>query len=383
MNLLVLTYKVGWRVNGEYVTYAGFPYQMESLARLFHAARIMLLIRNEPAPQGCVPLGGENVSIFALPEPRGSDLRRKLSLLFWLPRYLPRMWREISQADVIHVPVPGDVGFIGLLLALIQRKRLFIRHCGTWGEPITLADKILLWLLEKIADERRVIVFATGGAEAPPSRKNPHIRWIFATTLTQREIDETPRAPTWDGKSALRLVTVGRLSENKNIQSILRALPALQKTLPNLHLDILGEGVYRSALELETHNLQLSSAVTFHGNVSHERVLQILSQSHLFVFPTRVKEGFPKALLEALACGLPSIATRVSVIPQLLQNGSGIALDETTPQAVADAVLKMTSNPEEMNQRRSLARRAAQGYTLEAWGQTIGDRLRAAWGNLT
>jgi glycosyltransferase involved in cell wall biosynthesis len=355
--------------------------QARAISSLFDKTRLLITEWNPPVPTGLTPLTGNSMQVEVLPRTLGGRLH-KILLLVWLPLHLPRIWKEIRRADIIHTPVPGDVGGIGLLLALIQRKRIFVRHCGTWGEPVTISDRILLWLLEKIADEKRVIVFATGGAETPPSRKNPHIQWIFSTTLTQRELEETPRAQAWQRGQVLRLVTVARLSEGKNIQSLIRALPALLKAIPNLHLDILGDGEFRPILEHETSTLQLSNHITFHGNVNHEGVLQTLSRSHLFVFPTRTKEGFPKSVLEALACGLPVIATRVSVIPQLLQNGCGILLDETTPKAVTDAVLEITSNVEEMNQRREFARQAAQGYTLEAWAEAIGTRLRAAWGEL-
>lgn len=382
MSLLVLSYKIGWQISGGgYVTYGGFPLQMETLSALFTRTKVTLLIRPSVIPGGTQSIHGQNIEIFPLPEPRGSGFRRKLMLLVWLPRYLPQIWREIARADAVHAPVPGDIGFIGLLLALLQRKPLFVRHCGTWGEPVTRADRLLLWLLEKIAGGRNVVL-ATGGAESPPSGRNPHIHWIFSTTLTQSELDSIHPAAPWDGRSLLRLVTVGRLTSGKNMAAILEALPAVREKIPNLHLDILGDGEFLAALQQLTFNLQLSDHVTFHGNVSHEQVLSLLSRSHLFVFPTRTKEGFPKAVLEALACGLPVVATRVSVIPQLLKNGGGRLLDDTSAPAVADAILELLSQPEKLGEMGRLARETAQGYTLEAWGETIGQRLRAAWGPL-
>jgi len=379
MKLLVLSYKVGWQPSpGQYVTYGGFPMQMETISSLFEQTTVTLLIRAGAAPGGTQPIYGNNINIFPLPEPSGSDLRRKLALLAWLPRYLPQLWREIAHADAVHAPVPGDIGFLGLLIALFQRKPLFVRHCGTWGDPITLADKLLLWLLEKIAGGRNVVL-ATGGAELPPSAKNSHIRWIFSTTMTQAEIASIRPAAPWDGRSTLRLVTVGRVTHEKNMAAILEALPAVCEKIPNLHLDILGDGEALPALQHLAAKLQLSNLVTFHGNVNHTRVLEILSQSHLFVFPTRTKEGFPKAVLEALACGLPVIATRVSVIPQLLNNGSGRLLDDTSAPGVAEAVLQISSNPAHMANMGRLARDVAQGYTLEAWGAAIGEHLQKAW----
>jgi glycosyltransferase involved in cell wall biosynthesis len=281
----------------------------------------------------------------------------------------------------VHAAVPGDVGTIGMIVALLQRKRLFVRHCGTFGEPVTVSDRLLLWILERIAGGPNVVM-ATGGAELPPSRRNPNISWIFATTLSRCEIDEAPQSPMWQQGEALRLVTVGRLTASKNIAGLIGALPAIRAARPGSLLDIVGEGELRPALEAQARALGLAGAITFHGNVSHSEVLRILSRAHLFVFPTRVKEGFPKAVLEALACGLPVVATCVSVIPQLLRDGSGRLLKETTPEAVAQAVLDVTADAGQLKRMKAQARQAAQGYTLEAWGELIRRRLDCAWGPL-
>ena len=384
MRLCMLSHKETWpdaNSPSGYTTVGGFPFQMSAIARLFDSTHLLTCERPEPPPGGLIPLDAPNLTVQVLPEPLGSDLRRKVALLGWLPRHLPTIWHAVAAADVVHTPVPGDVGLIGLLAALLQRKPLFVRHCGTWGEPVTIADRFLLWLLERIAGGRNVVL-ATGGAESPPSIKNQNIQWIFSTSLTQHELEQISSAPVWDGHSPLRLVTVGRLTVEKNMAAIIEALPGIRDVISGTTLDILGEGEARSALEARATELDLRSAVTFHGNVSHEKVLEILSRSHLFVFPTRTKEGFPKAVLEALACGLPVIATRVSVIPHLLQNGAGLLLEDTTASAVTTAVLQLAANPHRLTQMGQVAQATARGYTLEAWGQDIKGHLQAAWGPL-
>ena len=135
-------------------------------------------------------------------------------------------------------------------------------------------------------------------------------------------------------------------------------------------------------LQALTRKLNLEHAVTFYGNLSHQEVLRTLSQAHVFVFPTRVKEGFPKAVLEAMACGLPIVASNVSVIPHLVGEDKGIVLEEPTSEAVARAVLTLMSEPARMAQMGRNARDASREYTLEAWRDTIGHLLRESWGML-
>ncbi len=383
MKILIISHKESWPDRASpsgFSTVGGFPFQMQAIASLFDETRLLITHPGIPAPGGLIPLQGKALNVQTVPTPRGGRWH-KLNLLPWALRHLPKIWRAVAQADAIHAAVPGDVGSIGLMVALLQRKPLFVRHCGTWGEPVTISDRLLLWLLERIAGGRNVVL-ATGGAGHPPSSRNPNITWIFSTTLSQRELDGLPLVQPWLPGEPLRLVTVCRLAEGKNVQAILHALRAIRAKIPDARLDVLGDGEYRPALEKLAADLHLSGAVTFHGNVSHAAVMENLSRSHLFVFPTRVKEGFPKAVLEALACGVPVLAPRVSVIPQLLKNGSGRLLAATDAPAVAGAVLELLAAPNGLAGMGALARQAAHTYTLEAWGEAIGERLRAAWGPL-
>lgn len=383
MKLLFVSHKESWPDTNSpsgYSTNGGFPFQMQAISQLFDETQLLITQPDVTAPGNLIPLQGKALRVKTLTSPGGGRWH-KLKLIPWVLKHLIAIWREMSNADAVHAAVPGDVGSIGMAVALLQRKRLFVRHCGTFGEPVTTSDRILLWLLERIASDKR-IVFATGGSDLPPSNKNPHISWIFSTTLTQAELEQTHPASPWIPDLPLRLITVCRLEVGKNVQAILQSLPKIRATIPKAHLDVLGDGEYRSALEKLATELGLADAVTFHGNVNHASVMDQLSHSHLFVFPTNVKEGFPKAVLEALACGLPVVATGVSVIPKLLKNGCGILLDDTSAPSVATAILNLLAQPEKLPQMGRLAREAAQGYTLEAWGETIGARLREAWGPL-
>ncbi len=384
MKIIVISHKECWvdpvSPSG-YSTIGGFPFQIEAISDLFDETELMVPIRATPLPSGARPLRGHNLHILPLKEPFGEDTRRKISLLFWLPRNLPRIWGEIRKAEAVHTPVPGDIGTIGILAALVLRKPLFVRHCGTWGEPATLADRFLLLLLQRIAG-RRNVVMATGGADTLPCRKNQAIRWIFSTTLSKRDMSAIPPNRPWRSGQSLKLVTVGRLSQSKNTAAVIQALALVRKKYPLVSLDVVGDGVCLHDLRRLTHQLDLVDAVTFHGNVSHKEVMKILGNGHLFVFPTQVKEGFPKAVLEALVCGLPVIATAISVIPYLIENRSGIHLKETGPKTVARAILQLVVDPERLAEMSMNARQTAVGFTLERWRDLIGERLRAAWGPL-
>ena len=201
---------------------------MRAISNLFEQTTLMVPIQRTPLPPGAFPLDGHNIRVVPLAEPEGLGWRRKLRMAPWLLHHGALLWREAQRAGAVHTPVGGDIGTIGIFIALALRKPLFVRHCGTWGDPISTVDRLTQRGLETIAGGRNVVL-ATGGAEAPPSRRNPNIAWIFATSLTRAELERITSAPAWSPGIPLRLITVGRLSEAKNVQAILHALPLIQQ----------------------------------------------------------------------------------------------------------------------------------------------------------
>jgi glycosyltransferase involved in cell wall biosynthesis len=225
------------------------------------------------------------------------------------------------------------------------------------------------------------VMFATGGADAPPSRRNPATRWIFSTTLRADELDgiEPRQAPT-SGRA--RLIIVCRQERGKGTDALLAALPRVAASFPAAHLDIVGGGAALPELRQLAARLAVAERVTFHGAVNHETVLALLKRSDLFCYPTH-SEGFPKAVLEALACGLPVVTTPVSVLPHLIGQGGGVLVDTPGVPALADAIVACLSDAARYQAMSARAVETARQYSLERWRDQIGDALRAAWGPLT
>jgi len=383
MKLVVISHKETW-VSAEspsgYATIGGFPFQMQAISELFDQTIAVVPIRKTPIPFGARPLVGKNLSVIPIEEPVGQDLRRKLSMLNWLPRNVFTLWKAADNADAIHAPVGGDIGTIGILIALIQKKPLFVRHCGNWFAPISMVDRLLHQLLEMIAGGKNVVM-ATGGGCKFPSEKNKRIQWIFATTLIERELNRISPANPWKHGNVLRLIYVGRLSTAKNVTALIHALPYIQKEYEQVHLDILGDGNQADELQELCMLLGVNHSITFHGNTPHEEVIKRLCHSHLFVFPT-LREGFPKVVLEAFACGVPVIASNVSVLPHLIKNENGMVLENSNPSQIAKAVLQMISDEKKLEVIAANTLKTSRKYTLENWRDTIRKRLESAWGPL-
>jgi glycosyltransferase involved in cell wall biosynthesis len=165
-----------------------------------------------------------------------------------------------------------------------------------------------------------------------------------------------PREP-----GPVRFVSVGRLVAKKGYDDILEALAQVRKRGLDFEYDILGEGRLRGDLEARIAGLGLEDVVHLRGSVTHDVVRAALQASDVFVCGSRPTEdgdrdGIPNSLAEAMSCGLPAVATAVSGIPELVEDGkSGRVVPPGEPEALAAALESMARDPEDAS---ALGRRA-------------------------
>ncbi len=327
-----------------YATDGGFPFQMKALSQLFDETRLLVPCYGRVNGVGEIALEGDNLSVVPLSARHGSGFFSKLSFVGWLLLNYGKILRELRRADAVHAPIPGDVGTAGMLGAWLCRKPLLVRHCGNWLKPLTAAEKFWRWFLERFAGGRNVML-ATGGTPEAPSQKNPNVHWIFSSSLTAQELERYARKRDYPSSGEIRLVHVARQETAKGAGTVIESLSLLRRRFPEVSFTIIGDGSAVSQFKLLAQRFEVAERVRFSGKLNHEQVMLHLQDADLFLFPTTSSDGFPKAVLEALASGLPVVATRVSVLPQLLSNGCGIILDEATPEAVRRGIEKALAQP--------------------------------------
>ena len=139
------------------------------------------------------------------------------------------------------------------------------------------------------------------------------------------------------------LVTVGDLTELKGFHLIIEALPEILKTHPNaMYVCIGGPGRhgrdYTHEIQSRIDRLGVADRVLIAGPQSHDALVDWYNAADLYVLAS-AREGSPNALLEALACGLPAVATRVGGAPDELEpTGFGYVMHERTPEAAAKSI---------------------------------------------
>lgn len=175
------------------------------------------------------------------------------------------------------------------------------------------------------------------------------------------QIEYKPR--TVEPGETIRLVCVARLVEKKGLIYAIRALAQLREQKLDAELHILGEGPERPHLEQLVAELELGDRVAMRGQVSPPDVIREIERCHIFIQPSVTardgdEEGTPTAILEAMASGMPVVATHHSGIAEQIEDGvSGFLVPERDSVSLAERLGELVRRPErwprfEMNGRR-------------------------------
>ncbi|MFL0800334.1 MAG: glycosyltransferase family 4 protein [Agarilytica sp.] len=141
-------------------------------------------------------------------------------------------------------------------------------------------------------------------------------------------------------RKATKLVYVGRLSAEKGVPILFESLNLLKAQNIEVELTLLGDGEDRSFLEDLAREMNVDDRVIFGGFVDQETIASTLRASDIFVLPS-FAEGIPVALMEAMAIGIPVIATYVGGITELVIDGeTGQVVSPSDPTSLADAIAR-------------------------------------------
>lgn len=171
-------------------------------------------------------------------------------------------------------------------------------------------------------------------------------------------VDTERFSPRNEHRVSGSLAFVGRLTKQKNLFVLLDALTGLD----GVSVTLVGEGPQREALERYAEERGVEARFT--GRVQHERLPALLSRAEVFVLPS-LWEGHPKALLEAMACGLPVIGTNVPGIGEVLRDGESGILCEPTAQDLRRALETVLGDAGLRRRLSKGAREAASRVSLD------------------
>jgi glycosyltransferase involved in cell wall biosynthesis len=376
MKIVIVSHVTHYRHCGRLHAYAPYAREIEVWADLFDDVIIAAPLRDTTPPGDCGPVDRSNVQIIPQREVGGESWISKIKLACCLPALAWDLSRAMRNGDAIHVRCPGNLGFIAAILAPMLSKHVIAKFAGQWNSD----KKDLL----SVRFQRTLL-----GAQWWPGivtvygswpKQHKHVIPFFSTALTADQMTRARLAvQKKTTKVARNILFVGRLSHSKNVDILLRALGQLYREEIPFKCRIAGAGPELIPLQELSGKLGLHNSVDFLGGISFERVLELYENAGILVLASQT-EGWPKAIAEGMAFGLIAIGSNLGMIPIMLGEGRGIVVPPRDMSALADALRKILTHPEEYSGMRALAAEWAKNYSLDSLRRSLQALFDEHWG---
>jgi glycosyltransferase involved in cell wall biosynthesis len=273
-----------------------------------------------------------------LRKPRGSVVHLHIAQAF-VPEmvYAAHLLRGLPYVAQLHLDV-GPSGKAGFLLRVY--KPLILKRV------LRGAARVVVF-----TQEQRAATAAKYGLDAARIA-------VVSNGVDDEFLHTGPRVP----HSKPRLLFVGRLSVQKNLPQLLHALDGVSE---QFETTLVGDGELEAQLRQAARDLGLQN-VQFHGRVDGPDLRELYRNADVFVLPSE-REGMPLVLLEALAMGLPIVATDVPGNRELVSSGqNGLLVPLGDAAALRQALLSVTTDPERYRRMSETSRRLADRYSWRA-----------------
>lgn len=380
----VFTVKYFCFYQGQYYTYGGFGSYLNEIRKYFERTILVAHVdEGKKPPNGFYKVDlGKDLSVVHLP-----PAYHPIKLVFSLPIMFYKSLSVIDQMDIVHARMPDYTGVIGACLCKLKRIPVFCQIIDDWfvlansispmrSCGLGIIMKLYLYIYdftERLA-AKNTLVFAQGRTAFLKHKHNADVHMTISTAHTKEEVIEpSPRFKN----STKRILNVGRLNGVKNQALILRVLKALKDEGEDWVFDHIGEGNQRESLEKLTSELGLEKHVNFHGKVAYgDELWKFFDHADVFVLSSR-SEGTPKVILEALARGLPVVASSVSGVPDTILNEErGLLFEDNNASQLFDCLKKMSKDSNLREKCQSQGKEFAFENSIEMQTQWTIDIVR-------
>jgi colanic acid/amylovoran biosynthesis glycosyltransferase len=336
--------------------------------KLFSAAVLARKRQNEEA----FPLHHKQITLLARPRTRA--LRR-----WWFGQVkkapVPLTDREVRdalyaiqkhEAAVLHVYFGNIAASLLPLLRTVRHPVVVSFHGADAGvdtekSAYRTALAEVFELAELVLARSNSLLDRLRALGCPEEKLRLNRAGVVCASLRFVEREAPPAEGRWKFLQTCRLV------EKKGLPVAMRAFAKIRESHPRAEFHIAGDGPLRGELGHLVDELGIAEAVTFHGFLDMATMGGLAAEAHFFMHPSQIagdgnQEGVPNAMLEAMATGLPVLATRHGGIPEAVEDGvAGRLVEEGDHAGLAAAALEMMASPESYTKYSKAARAAVKG----------------------
>lgn len=271
---------------------------------------------------------------------------RGIRALFRLVPYLFKLLNISARVDCFHVM--ANSGWSWQLFAApaiwigwLKKVPVIVNYRG--GEAEQYFQKSIQWVAPTLMRSAAVVV--PSGFLKDVFNKYGFSAKVIPNIINRERFVFTGRTSI-QNQEAPCLVVARNLEAIYGIDTAIKAIAILRKSIPKIKLFIAGSGPLLATLEQLVITLDLSNNVQFTGKLAPDGMAKLYATMDIMLNPTRV-DNMPNSILEALSCGLPVVTTNVGGIPHIVKdNETALMVDIDHPEMMADRVMELVSDQE-------------------------------------
>lgn len=365
MKFLIISHVLHKQEGNQWFAYAPYVREMNIWLKYVDAIEIVAPCDSGPPSVIDIAYQHNNITLTKIPSIAFTSIKYALFSILVMPKIVWRIFNACRRADHIHLRCPGNIGLLGCIVQIGFPKKLkTAKYAGNWDPKAKqpLSYKFQKRILSNTLLTKNMTVLVYGEWKNQSKNIKPFFTASFADSDKTAWIER-------DYEKPLQFLFIGSLVKGKQPDLVIKIVEELHKQGKKVSLDVYGDGELFESLQFYIKNYNLSNIITLHGNTSLDVVKAQLKTAHFLILPSK-SEGWPKALAEAMFFGVIPIATRISCVPKLLDEGNrGILI---APE-VNDAVAKIEDALEYKDLKRmsKLASNWSQTYTLEYFESEI------------
>lgn len=315
---------------------------------------------------------GEGITIHKIPIGKNSknihfQSQGDLLVYSWKAYFYCKKLCQKNKYDLSHSFFSVPCGFLSLLLKNNFKIPYVVSLRGAdvpgYAERFSFVYGLLTPLIKLIWKKSSAVISVSEGLKELANVANPNQK----IGVIYNGIDVNHFKPQeFSQQKEKFIITPGasRLASRKGLNYLIEAVHILSQNYPNLYLKIMGDGAERSILEELVDKLNIGDKIEFMGQIPKEKTSPYYQEASVFVLPS-LNEGMSNAMLEALASGLPILATDTGGSKELIREGeNGFIIKMKDSQDIAEKIEKLIKD---LELRRKMGENSRQRALELSW----------------
>lgn len=366
MKFAIITHVIHGKVLDNYFGYEPYVREMNIWIKNVSEVLIVAPLHNSPKTPIQEFYQHDKITFVSVKNFDITNFKRAIVSIVVIPKIVWKIYKTMKQADHIHLRCPGNIGLLGCFVQILfPSKPKTAKYAGNWDpnskQPFTY--RLQKWILGNTVLTKNMKVLVYGEWNNSTENIKP---FFTASYFDKDKIEVVPR----DLKSTISFLFVGTLSNGKQPLYAIQLIEQLYLNGHNVKLSLYGDGSERAMIEAYISNNKLESIVFLKGNQNQETIKKAYIENHFVVLPS-LSEGWPKVVAEGMFWGCLPIASKVSCVPNMLENGArGLLLNLNLNEDYISIVSILKLNnlyQDKVNKAMQWSRK----YTLDAFENEI------------